>query len=44
MQYSQDLKEDLAAENQIVAARADEVAMAAIRADPQILEDHLAIC
>ena len=26
------------------AARADEVAMAAIRADPQILEEHLAIC
>ena len=33
----------LAAEKQITAARADEVAMAAIRADPQILEDHLAI-
>ena len=26
-----------------MAARADEVAMAAIRADPQILEEHLAI-
>ena len=43
-QYSQDLKEHLAAEKQIAAARADEVAMAAIRADPQILEEHLAIC
>ena len=26
------------------AARVDEVAMAAIRVDPQILEEHLAIC
>ena len=43
MQYSQDLKEHLAAEKQITAARADEVAMAAIHADPQILEEHLAI-
>jgi hypothetical protein len=33
----------LAAEKQIVAACADEVAMAAIRADPQILEEHLAV-
>ena len=33
----------LAAEKQIAAARADEVAMAAIRADPQILEEHLAV-
>jgi hypothetical protein len=33
----------LAAEKQITAARVDEVAMAAIRADPQILEEHLAI-
>ena len=33
----------MAAEKQIAAARADEVAMAAIRADPQILEEHLAI-
>ena len=41
MQYSQDLKEHLTAEKQIAAARADEVAMAAIRADPQILEEHL---
>ena len=41
--YSQDLKEHLAAEKQIAAARADEVAMAAIHADPQILEAHLAI-
>ena len=39
--YSQELKEHLAAEKQIAAARADEVAMAAIRADPQILEEHL---
>ena len=31
-----------AAEKQIMAARADEVAMAAIRADPQIFEEHLA--
>ena len=43
MQYSQDLKEHLATEKQIVAARADEVAMVAIHADPQILEEHLAI-
>ena len=43
MQYGQELKENLAAEKQIVAARADEVAMAAIHADPQILEDHLAV-
>ena len=39
----QDLKEHLAAEKQIAAARVDEVAMAAIRADPQILEEHLAV-
>ena len=44
MQYSQDLKEHLAAEKQIAAARVDEAAMAAIRANPQILEEHLAIC
>ena len=43
MQYSQDLKEHLAAEKQIVAARADEVAMATIRVDPQILEEHHAV-
>ena len=30
-------------EKQIVAARADEVAMGAIRVDPQILEEHLAV-
>ena len=30
-------------EKQIAAARADEVAMAAIHADPQILEEHLAV-
>ena len=33
----------MVAEKQIAAARADEVAMAAIRADPQILEEHLAV-
>jgi len=33
----------LAAEKKIAAAHVDEVAMAAIRADPQILEDHLVI-
>ena len=43
MQYSQDPKDYLAAEKQIAAARADEVAMAAIRVDPQILEEHLAV-
>ena len=43
-QYSQDLKEHLAAEKQIASARTDEVAMAAIRADPQILKEHLANC
>ena len=41
MQYSQDLKEHLAVEKQIVTARADEVAMAAIHVDPQILKEHL---
>ena len=40
MQYSQYLKEHLAAEKKITAARVDEVAMAAIRSDPQILEEH----
>ena len=30
--------------SKIAAARADEVVMAANRADPQILEEHLAIC
>ena len=30
-------------EKQIAAACSDEVAMAAIRADPQILEEHLAV-
>jgi hypothetical protein len=44
MHFSQDLKEHLAAEKQIAVARADEVTMAAICADPQILEEHLAIC
>ena len=44
MQNSQELKEHLAAEKQIAAGRMDEVVMAAIRADQQILEEHLAIC
>ena len=43
MEYRRGLKEHLAAEMQIEAARADEVAMAAICADSQILEEHLAI-
>ena len=43
MQYSQHLKEHLAADKQITTARADEVVMAAIRANPQILEEHLAV-
>ncbi len=42
-QYSQDLKKHLATEEQIATAHADEGAMAAIHADPQILEEHLAI-
>ena len=33
----------MVAEKQIAAARADEVAMAAIRVDPQILEEHLTV-
>ena len=33
----------MAAEKQIVAAHADEVVMAAICANPQILEEHLAV-
>ena len=33
----------MAAEKKIAAARTDEVAMAAIRPDPQILEEHLAV-
>ncbi len=33
----------MAAEKQTAAARVDEVAMAAIRADPQILEEHLVV-
>ena len=43
MQYSQDLKEHLEVEKQITVTRADEVVMAAIRVDPQILEEHLAV-
>ena len=43
MQYSQDLKDHLASEKQIAVARANEVTMAVIRADPQILEEHLAL-
>ena len=34
----------MAVEKQIAAARVDEVAMATISADPQIMEEHLAIC
>ena len=33
----------MAAEKQIAAAHADEVVMAAIRADPPILEEHLVV-
>ena len=33
----------MAADKEITAARADAVAMAAIRVDPQILEEHLAV-
>ena len=33
----------MAAEKQIAVAHADEVAMAAIHVDPQILEEHLAV-
>ena len=33
----------MAAEKQITAARGDEAAMAAIRVDPQILEEHLTV-
>ena len=33
----------MVAEKQIAAACTDEVTMAAIRADPQILEEHLAV-
>ena len=33
----------MAAEKQIASAHADEVAMAAIHADPQILEEHLTV-
>ena len=33
----------MAAEKQIAVARTDEVTMAAMRADPQILEEHLAV-
>ena len=35
--------EHLVEEKQIAAARTDEVSMATICADPQILEEHLAI-
>ena len=41
--YSQDLNDQFAVEKQIAAARADEVTMAAICVDPQILEEHLAV-
>ena len=43
MRYSEDLNEHLAAEKQIAAACADEVTMAAIRAEPRILEEYLAV-
>ena len=43
MRYSQDLKEHLAAEKQIAAACTDEVAMAAICVDPQIMKEHLTV-
>ena len=43
MQYSQYLKDHLEAEKQIMATCANEVAMAAICAYPQILEEHLAV-
>ncbi|KAE8768093.1 hypothetical protein D1007_60466 [Hordeum vulgare] len=43
MQYSQELKEHLAPEKQIPAAHADEVATAAIRVDPEILEEYLTV-
>ena len=43
MQYSQDLKEYLAAEKQITVARVDEVVMAAIRVDPLTLEEQLTV-
>ena len=43
MQYSHELKEHLAAEKQIAAARTDEVAISAIHVDPQIMEEHLAV-
>ena len=33
----------MAAEKQIAAARMDEIVMAAICADPQILEEHLTV-
>ena len=42
-QYSQDLKEHLAAKKHIAAARANEVMIADIRAEPQILEEHLVV-
>ena len=42
-QYSQDLKEHLAAEKQIAIACTDEAAMAAMHVDPHILEQHLVV-
>ncbi|KAE8812648.1 hypothetical protein D1007_10349 [Hordeum vulgare] len=42
-QYIEELKEHLAAEKQIAFAHADEVVEATIRANPQILERHLAV-
>ncbi|KAE8817722.1 hypothetical protein D1007_04584 [Hordeum vulgare] len=43
MQYSQDLKEHVAAEKQITVAHVDEADMASMHADPHILEWHLAV-
>ena len=43
MLYSHEVKEHLAAEKQITAARAEVIVMAAIHANPQILEEHLAV-
>ncbi|KAE8779409.1 hypothetical protein D1007_47569 [Hordeum vulgare] len=43
MQYSQDLKEHLAEDKHITSTCMDEAAMALMRADPQILEEHLTI-
>ena len=41
MRHGLELKQHLAVERQIAAALADKVAVASIRADPKILEDHM---